>query len=89
MKGKKRRNALLPKMSVFLTSRNAFVTVTKSTCFLLRAGRKHNHISGFCRECLVTKTPTTERCLRLLRGLGVTVTFPRGVAVTTVAGCMP
>jgi hypothetical protein len=85
MKGKKRRNTLLPKMSVFRAGRNSIVTVTESTCFLLRAGQKHNPISDFCREGSVTKTPSSERRSRLLRGFGVTVTFPRGVTVTTVA----
>jgi hypothetical protein len=69
-------------MSVFETARNNIVTVTRPTWFLLRQRQKHNAIKDLDRNASVTKTPTTERRSRLLRGSFVTVTFPREPSVT-------
>jgi hypothetical protein len=84
MTSENRRNTLLRQMSVFWARRNNIVTVTTPTCFLLRQSGKHRQRNGFCILGLVTQSPTTERLLSLLRGSLVTVTFPRGTAVTNV-----
>ena len=63
---------LVTAMLAFWLDRNAVVTVTTPTRFLLRLRLKANNNSDFASVTLVTVPPTTERALALLRGRNVT-----------------